>query len=269
MNTLSSARHSSDTWIGLYNVIDWRWSDGFTGAGANYSNWELIFNEPNFIEASQFCVNIGSTGLWWDDYCGTDYSVLCYNGTLLDPDYVYVDIGMNWFNAQTYCRENFVDLATVSSDLQNWMVKNLVPIGVYSWIGLFRQPNFFWSDGSNVSFSNWDNVYNPIGSMTTICGITSVNNMGKWRLLSCENKLPVVCYDNPPHFKAVTQQSVKLRLETEDSVNLNEAVLKEGILEKLQDRLKENGGNEITLKWREPPDGEVFKKEGQAVNPFL
>lgn len=105
---------------------------------------------------------------------------------------------MNWFNAQTYCRENFVDLATVSSDLQNWMVKNLVPIGVYSWIGLFRQPNFFWSDGSNVSFSNWDDVYNPIGSMTTICGITSVNNMGKWRLLSCENKLPVVCYDNPP-----------------------------------------------------------------------
>uniref|UniRef100_A0A3B5LAR2 C-type lectin domain-containing protein n=1 Tax=Xiphophorus couchianus TaxID=32473 RepID=A0A3B5LAR2_9TELE len=80
MDTLLSAKHSSDTWIGLYSVIDWWWSDGFIGAGANYSNWEIFFNEPNFIGASQFCVSIGSTGLWWDDYCDINYSVLCYNG---------------------------------------------------------------------------------------------------------------------------------------------------------------------------------------------
>ncbi|XP_014886900.1 C-type mannose receptor 2-like [Poecilia latipinna] len=265
LDTLSSARHSSEAWIGLYSVIHWRWSDGFTGAGANYSNWEIYFNEPNFNGASQFCVSVGSSGLWWDDYCSEGYSFLCYNGTQLDPEYVYVNKGMNWSDAQMYCRENFVDLATVSSDEQNQMVEKLVSFGVFLWIGLFRYSNFFWSDGSNVSFTNWDNVYNPIDSMTLICATTSVSNKGKWRFLSCENELPVVCYHDP----IVKKQSVKVRLKTENSVNLNDAVLKDSILKKLQDRLEENGGNEITLKWREQPDGEVFKKEGQAVVPFL
>ncbi|XP_054914651.1 putative C-type lectin domain family 20 member A [Poeciliopsis prolifica] len=257
MDTLSSAWHRSDTWIGLYSVIHWMWSDGFEGAGANYSNWEIIFNEPNFDGASQFCVTIDGAGLWSDDYCAMNYSVLCYNGTQLDPAYVYVKKEMNWTDAQMYCRENFIDLATVSSDLQNRMVEELVPTGVYSWIGLFRSPNLFWSDGIN----NWDNGYNPIDSMTIICGITSARNKGKWGFLSCETKLPVVCY----HIPNRTKQSMKLRLTTEDSVNLNEAVVKESILKKLQDRLKENGVNNINLKWREQPDGEVFKKE---VKPF-
>lgn len=104
---------------------------------------------------------------------------------------------MNWSSAQMYCRENFVDLATVSSDLQNRMVKELVPFGAYLWIGLFRFPNFFWSDGSSVLFSNWDDADNPINSMTMICGITSVDSNGRWRFLSCETKLPVVCYYDP------------------------------------------------------------------------
>uniref|UniRef100_A0A3P9N2V5 C-type lectin domain-containing protein n=1 Tax=Poecilia reticulata TaxID=8081 RepID=A0A3P9N2V5_POERE len=89
-------------------------------------------------------------------------------GAGLDPQYVYVNKEMNWSSAQMYCRENFVDLATVSSDEQNWMIEKLMYFGSYSWIGLFRYSNFFWSDGSSVSFTNWDNVYNPIDSMTLI-----------------------------------------------------------------------------------------------------
>uniref|UniRef100_A0A3B5QYK9 C-type lectin domain-containing protein n=1 Tax=Xiphophorus maculatus TaxID=8083 RepID=A0A3B5QYK9_XIPMA len=113
------------------------------------------------------------------------------SSTQLEPEYVYVDKEMNWSSAQMYCRENFVDLATVSSDLQNRMVKELVPFGAYLWIGLFRFPNFFWSDGSSVLFSNWDDADNPINSMTMICGITSGDSNGRWRFLSCETKLPV------------------------------------------------------------------------------
>ncbi|XP_047242881.1 lymphocyte antigen 75-like [Girardinichthys multiradiatus] len=300
IDTLSSARYSSEAWIGLYSVIKWRWSDG---SSAEYRNWDILGDEPNFIAASQFCVSY-SFEAWWDDYCENKYTVVCSNGTQLDPEYVYVTEEMDWSSARRYCRENFIELAAVRNDVENKMFQRLVPSGIYPWIGLFRDPNFYWSDGSSFLFSNWEDVSNPLGSMTDICGVTSV--MGRWRFLSCETKLPFVCYNVPTE---IMQLRVTLRLKTENSVNLNEAVLKANILKKarlefvglyiwlhihnlnyfftnklylkvcfqmftvcvsqLQDRLQENRVSGVTLKWREPPDGEVFKKERQTMNTFL
>ncbi|MEQ2293823.1 hypothetical protein AMECASPLE_037425, partial [Ameca splendens] len=191
LSTLSSARYSSEAWIGLYSVIKWRWSDG---SSAEYSNWDILVDEPNFIAASQFCVSY-SFGAWWDDYCENKYTVVCSNGTQLDPEYVYVTEEMDWSSAWRYCRENFIELAAVRNDAENKMLQMLVPSGIYPWIGLFRDPNFYWSDGSSFLFSNWEDVSNPLGSMTDICGVTSV--MGRWRFLSCETKLPFVCYNVP------------------------------------------------------------------------
>ncbi|MED6240751.1 hypothetical protein ATANTOWER_027339 [Ataeniobius toweri] len=102
---------------------------------------------------------------------------------------------MDWSSARGYCRENFIELAAVRNDVENKMLQMLVPSGIYPWIGLFRDPNFYWSDGSSFLFSNWEDVSNPLGSMTDICGVTSV--MGRWRFLSCETKLPFVCYNVP------------------------------------------------------------------------
>ncbi|KAK2900235.1 hypothetical protein Q8A73_013364 [Channa argus] len=59
---------------------------------------------------------------------------------------------MNWTSAQSYCRQNFTDLATVTNNQQKLMIQNLVPSGEMAWIGLFRDPNFYWSDQSIFSF---------------------------------------------------------------------------------------------------------------------
>uniref|UniRef100_A0A8C5G683 C-type lectin domain-containing protein n=1 Tax=Gouania willdenowi TaxID=441366 RepID=A0A8C5G683_GOUWI len=54
LDTITSAGQSSEVWMGLYSTIDWRWSDGFSGVGANYSNWR--HGQPNFHSAHEFCV---------------------------------------------------------------------------------------------------------------------------------------------------------------------------------------------------------------------
>ncbi|CAI5657113.1 unnamed protein product [Oreochromis niloticus] len=53
-STVSSAAHSSELWIGLYSQIRWRWSDGLTGSGADYRNWDTSEYEPDFYSGVQF-----------------------------------------------------------------------------------------------------------------------------------------------------------------------------------------------------------------------
>uniref|UniRef100_A0A3Q2QYQ5 C-type lectin domain-containing protein n=1 Tax=Fundulus heteroclitus TaxID=8078 RepID=A0A3Q2QYQ5_FUNHE len=80
LNTLSSFGHASEVWVGLFYEINWAWSDGFSGSGADYRSWKTSYNEPNFASASQFCVCSDSNGKWWDDFCGNHYPFLCENG---------------------------------------------------------------------------------------------------------------------------------------------------------------------------------------------
>ncbi|XP_015253526.1 PREDICTED: secretory phospholipase A2 receptor-like [Cyprinodon variegatus] len=246
--------HSSDVWIGLYNEIDWKWSDGYTGTGTDYRQWKTASNEPDFNNAIQFCVLSGYLGNWWDDSCARELPFICNTGTQQGATFTYQKEQMNWSDAQTFCRENFADLATVKNDAENQMIAKLITNE--AWIGLFREPNLFWSDGSDFLFSNWDSVQNQIGSMNVICGVTSSGKLGKWKFLSCEKQLPFVCY-SVSEFKKV----VKLRLKMEDSVDLNDPALKASILKKLQDRLQDSGMGGATLKWNEQPDGGVFQKE--------
>uniref|UniRef100_A0A3Q3GCJ9 C-type lectin domain-containing protein n=1 Tax=Kryptolebias marmoratus TaxID=37003 RepID=A0A3Q3GCJ9_KRYMA len=80
IKTLSSADHSSEVWIGLFSEINWIWSDGFTGSGAEFRDWETSSYEPDFASANQFCVLIDSNGRWWDANCQYSYSFICNNG---------------------------------------------------------------------------------------------------------------------------------------------------------------------------------------------
>ncbi|XP_042257519.1 uncharacterized protein LOC121889545 isoform X2 [Thunnus maccoyii] len=115
INTVSSAGYNSQVWIGLYRVIDWKWSDGYRGSGDEYRNWRS--NEPD-LGADELCV--------------------VSRGTQLDPQFVFVNQPMNWSNAQRYCRENFTDLATVRNNTENQEVMNLVPVPVKRWVVKLR-----------------------------------------------------------------------------------------------------------------------------------
>ncbi|XP_067436905.1 C-type mannose receptor 2-like [Thunnus thynnus] len=258
INTVSSAGYNSQVWIGLYRVIDWKWSDGYRGSGAEYRDWRS--NQPN-LRADEFCAMTGdSRHSWYDYYCSRAYDFVCYNGTQLDPQFVFVNQEMSWFDAQRYCRENFIDLATVRNDAENQEVENLVPSGDYAWIGLYRDPGINWSDGSTYSFTNWSgSVSGSLRSVKMMCGVQESN---QWTFMSCGERFPFVCYSIPP--VPVKRWVVKLRMKVQDSsLDLNDPAVKANILKKFQDRLKEQGVSGVTLKWREQPDGKVFHKEGK------
>ncbi|CAI5684326.1 unnamed protein product [Oreochromis niloticus] len=230
ISTLSSAGYNSEVWIGLYNEIDWKWSNGYTGIGADYQTWTS--GEPNFY------------------------------GTQQNPEFVFVNEISSWSSAQRYCRENYIDLATVTSDGENQKLQMMSS----AWIGLYRNPNVLWSDGSSFFYSNFNYGPNRIRSMTVTCGFSSLQSSGTWNFWPCKTKLPFVCYYDPP---VSHRQMLKLSINLDPSLELNMNV-KEDLLKMLQERLKEKGiSGGVTLKWRKQSDGKVFHKDEDAttVNP--
>ncbi|XP_027132662.1 macrophage mannose receptor 1 [Larimichthys crocea] len=192
INTVPSSKQTSDIWIGVYSNVSWNWSDGYNGSGADYRDWgghEAIY--------SYDCVLIYPSHPWHPRPCSAIRPFICNNGTQQDPQFVFVGTRMNWSDAQKYCRENYRDLATARNDAENQEVKNLV-YGWWAWNGLFREHLSYWSDGSNYSFSNWKQSFNPDKSIGILCGAAALADSGKWKLSLCGTKLPFVCYSVPP-----------------------------------------------------------------------
>ncbi|XP_061573532.1 macrophage mannose receptor 1-like [Cololabis saira] len=262
-NTLSSAGSSSDVWIGLRHEVDWKWSDGFNGTGADYRDW--LSGYPRFHSCREFCVfmykSSSSSSSWGDSNCQQSVSFLCYRGSQQNPEYVFVNQPMTWSSAQSYCRENFIDLAIMRNDAENQAALREIPDAYAVWMGLYRDPTFNWSDGSSFLSENCEPATNPLNSMRVICGVTSSPRSGKWKFLSCETRLPFVCYsyDTPVVKKTV----VKVKVKVDGSVDLKDPAVQEQLLKQLQDKLKEDGVDGVTLKWKKQKDGEVFHKEDE------
>lgn len=68
--------------------------------------------------------------------------------------YVYVPLNLNWNDARSYCRQNYTDLPTIESSIDNANVLNAMSSYNAAWIGLYRIA-WKWSDNSTGSFKNW------------------------------------------------------------------------------------------------------------------
>uniref|UniRef100_UPI003AAE1CBD C-type mannose receptor 2-like n=1 Tax=Centroberyx gerrardi TaxID=166262 RepID=UPI003AAE1CBD len=206
INTVKELGSVGSVWIGLRDVIDWRWSFSdasyYPEGGADYRNWNIDFNQPDNYRGRQFCVNIRDNGGWSDHDCNTNYPFICYNGTTMDPQFVVINDRMNWSSAQRYCKENFIDLASVRSQTENQEIQKLVPQGDWAWIGLYREPPSRWSDGSDSSFTYWDDP--PYYSLSNeMCAVANKRNSFKWRAIPCHYRLYFVCYSFPGEWFAV------------------------------------------------------------------
>ncbi|XP_060729778.1 macrophage mannose receptor 1-like isoform X2 [Tachysurus vachellii] len=111
-------------------------------------------------------------------------------------EYVYIDKKMTWFSAQSYCRENYVDLATVTSDEENQrLVLKASSLSFAAWIGLNKTvPNgnvWQWSDGETPNNFMWvknqpDN-YNHEEDCVMII-------LDGWNDVKCVTYWPFFCY---------------------------------------------------------------------------
>ena len=119
-----------------------------------------------------------------------------YSPLLSDPfsgpnaTFVVSDSTMSWTDAQSYCRNNHTDLASVRNLEENQQLLDALSGIELAWIGLYRD-SWKWLDGSNSSLRYWAGA-EPTGPET--CVAADFHNSGKWEGFDCGLKKPFICY---------------------------------------------------------------------------
>uniref|UniRef100_A0A8C1RFJ4 C-type lectin domain-containing protein n=1 Tax=Cyprinus carpio TaxID=7962 RepID=A0A8C1RFJ4_CYPCA len=113
----------------------------------------------------------------------------------LQDKFKYIDMVMNWTDAQIYCRTHYVDLAAITDDTENTFLTNMaINLGADIWIGLHKIP-WQWSDESSVSLSSvkWEfGQPNVNGNEDCVKASTE----GLMADDSCSTPLPFYCPSN-------------------------------------------------------------------------
>ncbi|XP_051284921.1 C-type mannose receptor 2-like [Dicentrarchus labrax] len=195
----TASDYTGKAWIGLYDglINSWRWSlndSSFYAEGeTEFRNWHNDSDQPNNLGGQQYCVELLSgsyLGKWGDTKCSEQRHFVCYNGTVNGiSSFIKVNRSLNWTDAQTFCRENYVDLASIRNQTENDIITNLAN-GEFVWIGLHREK--VWSDGSTSLFRHWAAGQPNSGNLT--CVTTLFNDSGQWSTEKCFTRLPFICY---------------------------------------------------------------------------
>lgn len=120
-------------------------------------------------------------------------------------EYHYVETLKTWAEAQSYCREMFTDvqtltdLATVENQDENdRLLSVLQGHGNYAWIGLYDDlTRWKWTLGNaafknDTDYSNWKT--NEPDNVNSKEKCTVMTKYGFWRDYNCGIHLPAVCY---------------------------------------------------------------------------
>ncbi|KAG9331032.1 hypothetical protein JZ751_020415 [Albula glossodonta] len=134
-------------------------------------------------------------------------SRLCTLCSCLSRQYHFVNIERSWTEAQSYCRENYTDLATIDNQEEMEALKGVVGSGYkgQAWIGLYDDRDSwqwsladrdFYSEGE-TEFRNWDSGEPNNYGGSEHCVVMRTN--GKWNDASSDTKTqPFICYDGDP-----------------------------------------------------------------------
>ncbi|XP_061598331.1 lymphocyte antigen 75-like [Cololabis saira] len=120
-----------------------------------------------------------------------------------DRCYKYVATRMNWANAELHCLSQGANLVSIHSQNEENFVKSLIKNFDHfegeTWIGLTdaqQDGSWFWSDGSKLSFSNW-NSGEPNGWWKETCVNTNWDTPKNWNDISCSGEYAFVCKTCP------------------------------------------------------------------------
>ncbi|KAM3590854.1 uncharacterized protein V6R79_017817 [Siganus canaliculatus] len=213
---------SNDTgkaWIGLHDDLlnGWRWSyndSSYYGeGGGDFRNWGD--GQPNGLNGKQHCAGLNTQGLWLDEFCDKNFRFVCYNGTVNgQPSFVKVSTSLNWTDAQTHCRNNYVDLASIRNATENAIILQVAG-NDFVWIGLYREKE--WSDGSTSLFRHWADGQPNLSNELYVA--MAFSDSGKWSDEDGSLELPFICY-TANNFRSTGQDETSVTLQW-DIVNLN------------------------------------------------
>lgn len=126
--------------------------------------------------------------------------------------YIYVDKPMGWLSAQNYCRDYYVDLASIQL---NAVRKSLFgkDQGEF-WIGLYRDGNqWMWSSGAKAANLQWADYRSgqnrDCGSFRWRQSTHGLVYMAGFKNVRCDQDLPFLCYNLiVPQHKATWEQAL-------------------------------------------------------------
>ncbi|XP_048019663.1 macrophage mannose receptor 1-like [Megalobrama amblycephala] len=179
------AGYSGSVWIGLKRGTQtrWAWSNG-EDKSSPYSNWDS--GEPN---ENASCVTYRN-GFWVDMDCSYKRYFTCYKE---NNGYILVWSAKTWSDAQSYCRENYIDLPSIHNSEDNNQITRVITTGNYIWFGLF-QDSWEWSDKWSLFFRNWAAGQPSQSSGSGDCVGMSRIKSGKWAHESCDLQYPFICH---------------------------------------------------------------------------
>ncbi|XP_056586843.1 macrophage mannose receptor 1-like [Triplophysa dalaica] len=200
-----------DSWIDLY-----RTRSRSDQSNSTFINW--MTGEPNNAGNSENCtaVSFSDAGEWTEQNCNYQLPFICYSATALESrQYHFISVNKSWSEAQTYCRQNYTDLATIDNRTEMNSVMNTVN-GSYNgsaWIGQYDEVNSwrlslddsgFYQEGER-EFKNWNHQPDNYRG-NELCVYMDVED-GSWFDSSCDNTLPFVCFDGREN---ATQRYIKV-----------------------------------------------------------
>ncbi|KAI4896350.1 hypothetical protein NFI96_021815 [Prochilodus magdalenae] len=188
-------------WIGLKRGTgEWQWS--LTGGGSyrkgyTYLNWSD--GEPNNANHNKACVVMKKdNGTWNDESCDTTYPFVCYHENKTNNEtYIFINEMKKWSDAQTHCRKQYTDLASVRNLTENQQIWALARSSISDsfWIGLFND-SWMWADQSDSSFRYWTDNQPDNQENSENCSIVSMADQGRWHDENCEKLHPFICHES-------------------------------------------------------------------------
>ncbi|XP_029112225.1 C-type mannose receptor 2-like [Scleropages formosus] len=206
INRVNLTGYTGPAWIGLKKGNSWKWQWSLADTPSYNENdiglWDKAANQPDWMIGAQGTTN----------------------------PYILIETYLTWREAQRYCRENYTDLASVRTQVDQQQMKSLVSSTV--WIGLFRDP-WQWSDQRNSSFRYWapgkpDNYDG--NEKCTVASITQTLS-GTWDDRQCGEKHPFICYDEKPPPYEGKRTVVKVKLSS--AANLKDPDFSDQILQQV------------------------------------
>ncbi|XP_051757352.1 C-type mannose receptor 2-like [Ctenopharyngodon idella] len=169
----------------------WRWTEGEDATNVMWDN-----DQPNSPYEQQCAAVKKSNSKVHDVDCSWAIPFYCMEVFKL----ILVQQESTWEEALQYCRQNYTDLAGLSSDviMKEVKVKTTSALTDDVWIGLrFIAGHWFWVNGEDLDYKVWSadgELQCP--AINQRCGVYDVKQKN-WKPADCEQRLNFLCVKNP------------------------------------------------------------------------